>query len=300
MSSLPPVSVQVIGAGAWGTALALQAARALADQAGATVRLWPRDPARAAAMARERVNPRLPGVVLPASVTIDAAIAPADIVLLAMPMQHLRALAAALPTGLLVACCKGVEAASLRGYKSVICLPLRYGQRTFGMLGLYSSEIHEAVPEERKLLQQLADDLAFGIAGIRARDEQSRTQEAVLAIARPPRHAADRRTIVIGQDRIPFFRARRRVERDYAAVRRRQVHDVADDDRNCLGREQARGARWTHVIDPCLAQAGDIGGRDLSQRREALCAQIAVVARPVADALRPRRSGERERRSRCD
>ena len=77
-----------------------------------------------------------------------------------------------------------VEAASLRGYKSVICLPLRYGQRTFGMLGLYSSEIHEAVPEERKLLQQLADDLAFGIAGIRARDEQSRTQEAVLAIAR--------------------------------------------------------------------------------------------------------------------
>ena len=65
-------------------------------------------------MARERVNPRLPGVVLPASVTIDAAIAPADIVLLAMPMQHLRALAAFLPTGLLVACCKGVEAASLR------------------------------------------------------------------------------------------------------------------------------------------------------------------------------------------
>ena len=53
-------SIQVIGAGAWGTALALQAVRA-----GAQVRLWARDPARAEAIARTRQNPHLPGVTLP-------------------------------------------------------------------------------------------------------------------------------------------------------------------------------------------------------------------------------------------
>ena len=57
-------SVAVIGAGAWGTALAVQAARA-----GAEVTLWARDPARAAAIERTRENPaaarkfRLPGTV---------------------------------------------------------------------------------------------------------------------------------------------------------------------------------------------------------------------------------------------
>ncbi len=100
-------SVQVIGAGAWGTALALQAARA-----GASVRLWARDPAKAAAMAQSRLNPHLPGIALPPSVEISASWQAADVVLLAMPAQALRALASTLPDGLLVACCKGVEAGS--------------------------------------------------------------------------------------------------------------------------------------------------------------------------------------------
>lgn len=99
--------VQVIGAGAWGTALALQALRA-----GAGVRLWARDPAKAAAMTQSRSNPHLPGVTLPDDLKVESSWAPADIVLLAMPMQALRGLAPTLPEGLLVACCKGVEAGS--------------------------------------------------------------------------------------------------------------------------------------------------------------------------------------------
>jgi len=101
--------VQVIGAGAWGTALAVQALRA-----GATVRLWARDPAKAAAMARTRANPRLPAVALPKALEVSPEAAAADVVLLAMPMQALRGLAPGLPDGLLVACCKGVEAGTHR------------------------------------------------------------------------------------------------------------------------------------------------------------------------------------------
>jgi glycerol-3-phosphate dehydrogenase (NAD(P)+) len=107
MSSVQVPSVQVIGAGAWGTALAVQALKA-----GAQVRLWARDPGRAAAMARSRVNPHLPAVTLPAALEVSSHWAAADVVLLATPMQALRAVAPGLPDGLLVACCKGVEAGS--------------------------------------------------------------------------------------------------------------------------------------------------------------------------------------------
>jgi glycerol-3-phosphate dehydrogenase (NAD(P)+) len=103
-------SLAVIGAGAWGTALAIQAQRA-----GRTVTLWARDPDRAAAIAATRTNPRLPGHPLPASITITSRLPAADLVLLAVPLQHLREVAARLPPGgPLVVCAKGVEADTLR------------------------------------------------------------------------------------------------------------------------------------------------------------------------------------------
>jgi glycerol-3-phosphate dehydrogenase (NAD(P)+) len=104
--------VTVLGAGAWGTALAIQAGRA-----GARVRLWARDPERAAALAGSRANPRLPGMPLGAAITIIHDLAQASgIVLLAVPMQHQRAVLALLPPGIapLVVCAKGIETGTLR------------------------------------------------------------------------------------------------------------------------------------------------------------------------------------------
>jgi PAS domain S-box-containing protein len=76
------------------------------------------------------------------------------------------------------------QAARQRGYRSLICLPLRDGPFTFGLLGLYSALPHQAGPDEIALLQKLADNLAFGISNIRSREEQRRMQDSVLAIAR--------------------------------------------------------------------------------------------------------------------
>ncbi|QJE97214.1 PAS domain S-box protein [Luteolibacter luteus] len=70
-----------------------------------------------------------------------------------------------------------------RGYRSVICLPLRDGERVFGLLGLYGSEVRSVGEDEIKLLQELADDLAFGIGTIRARLERQRTEDIVLKVA---------------------------------------------------------------------------------------------------------------------
>ena len=102
--------VAVIGAGAWGTALAIQAARA-----GCAVTLWARDPAKAASIASTRENPRLPGIRLPDSIAVTAELpGMADAILLVVPVQHMRGVVAQLPPSgpPLLVCAKGVEAST--------------------------------------------------------------------------------------------------------------------------------------------------------------------------------------------
>ncbi len=109
--------VSVLGAGAWGTALA--AALASRHQ----VRLWARDAEALASIARTRRNERyLPGIELPAAVHCEAALAAAvgharhGLLLIATPTAALRDLVrqlhpiAALPP--IVWLCKGLERGS--------------------------------------------------------------------------------------------------------------------------------------------------------------------------------------------
>ncbi len=99
--------IAIIGAGAWGTALALHTARA-----GREVTLWARHPET---LLSTRRNPRLPGAVLPAAVQVTATLpAEADAVLLAVPMQHMRAvLTGWTPPAPVVLCMKGLETGTL-------------------------------------------------------------------------------------------------------------------------------------------------------------------------------------------
>jgi glycerol-3-phosphate dehydrogenase (NAD(P)+) len=105
-------SVAIVGAGAWGTALAGVAARA-----GREVVLCVRNASDAAAITATRSNPKLPGITLHASIEVTGDIrraAAAEIVLIATPAQNLRAAASALGSHLakgtpLVACAKGIE-----------------------------------------------------------------------------------------------------------------------------------------------------------------------------------------------
>ena len=99
------MNVAILGAGAFGTALAC---------ALGTAQLWARDADHAAEMAQTRQNARrLPGVTLPdgVNVTSDLAQIDAEILLLAMPMQHMRGFlhdhADLLAPRILVACAKG-------------------------------------------------------------------------------------------------------------------------------------------------------------------------------------------------
>ncbi|WP_042425944.1 NAD(P)H-dependent glycerol-3-phosphate dehydrogenase [Comamonas granuli] len=109
------MKIVVLGAGAWGTALALSAA---SHPQGHAVTLWARDAAQVAAMQATRCNARyLPGVVLPerlalAAGSVPAAAEGADLLVVATPMAALRGMlqslqASAVPVAWL---CKGFEA----------------------------------------------------------------------------------------------------------------------------------------------------------------------------------------------
>ncbi len=106
------MKITIFGAGAWGTALAIQAA------ARHEVLLWARDSAAVAEMAATRRNQRyLPDTVLPDGLALSADLAAAiahgrdGLLIVATPMAALREMLAALPDGAGVLwLCKGFEA----------------------------------------------------------------------------------------------------------------------------------------------------------------------------------------------
>jgi glycerol-3-phosphate dehydrogenase (NAD(P)+) len=112
------MQITIIGAGAWGTALAIAASRQPLDH---RVSLHARDAAQAKAMQQQRRNERyLPGIELPAALTItsgplDQLVAksrPEDLFIIATPMAGLRGTLQALQgsTASVAWLCKGFEA----------------------------------------------------------------------------------------------------------------------------------------------------------------------------------------------
>jgi diguanylate cyclase (GGDEF)-like protein len=69
--------------------------------------------------------------------------------------------------------------ANLHGSASGAACPLRVNGEVIGALVVYSAEADAFGPDETKLLGESADDLAFGIATLRARAEQQKTREAL-------------------------------------------------------------------------------------------------------------------------
>jgi len=103
-------TIAVVGAGAWGTALAINAARA-----GRSVILWGRDRAAISAMEARRENTGyLPGIPLDPTINITADIAKtaiADTILLVVPAQTVGEVTSTLSPGSepLAVCAKGLQ-----------------------------------------------------------------------------------------------------------------------------------------------------------------------------------------------
>jgi len=120
--------IGVIGAGAWGTALALTCARA-----GRKVTLWEHDAANAAHLATRRESLFLPGVRLGDDIALAddlAAVARAQPLLLVVPAQTVRKVASTLAPLVaagtpVIVCAKGIERGTKKFMNEIIaeCVP---------------------------------------------------------------------------------------------------------------------------------------------------------------------------------
>jgi glycerol-3-phosphate dehydrogenase (NAD(P)+) len=146
------MKVAVVGAGSWGTALALQASRV-----GHRVRMWDHAPERAAAMQAARENARyLPGCTFPESLTVSGNLAfvleEAEVVVEAVPSVGLRAvlpgLREHLPRSAVVVCAtKGIEVDSLLTMDEILLEGLRPGQPLATLGGpSFAKEVAQGMP----------------------------------------------------------------------------------------------------------------------------------------------------------
>ncbi|MBX9936480.1 MAG: EAL domain-containing protein [Burkholderiaceae bacterium] len=74
-------------------------------------------------------------------------------------------------------------AAMERGYHSAVSLPLINGTAVLGALTLYASEVQVFDAEEMRLLQELANDLAYGVVTLRTRAEHAVAKEQLEFLA---------------------------------------------------------------------------------------------------------------------
>ncbi|HKJ75787.1 MAG TPA: PAS domain S-box protein, partial [Gammaproteobacteria bacterium] len=73
------------------------------------------------------------------------------------------------------------QEAERRGYRAVIGLPLKDGGEVFAAMAIYSGEADAFDEQEVELLEELAEDLAFGILSLRARAGRAKA-EAMLHV----------------------------------------------------------------------------------------------------------------------
>ncbi len=152
--------IGVLGAGAFGTALAITLA-----QTGRPVRLWGRDKEAMERVAALRTSPRLPGVTLPDSIapTGDTAtLADCETLILTVPMQQLAAALAdlSLSPRHAVAACKGVDLTTLHGPTAIIERALPMAQAAILSGPSFAADIARGLPTALSL--GCADD-AVGV-----------------------------------------------------------------------------------------------------------------------------------------
>lgn len=143
--------IAVLGAGAWGTALALSLAR----RGGHELSLWAHSPAHAEELANRGENLRyLPGFALPADIRVSSdlkqTINAAEIVLCVTPSQHLREVMAEIssqlqPQQILLSASKGIEEKTFLRMSQVMT---EHGAKSIGTLGgpSFAQEVAAGMP----------------------------------------------------------------------------------------------------------------------------------------------------------
>jgi len=169
--------IAVIGSGAWGSALALAAAKA-----GRRVTLWSRDADQAAVMIATRENKkRLPGIHLPPSITptvsLQEAVSSARAIILAIPAQYVReicdALALVMKSGLpVIIAAKGIDRRSGEFMSEIVADALPGAMPAILSGPSFADDVAKGLPTAVVLatpMAEIAEHLAYALSSPRFR-----------------------------------------------------------------------------------------------------------------------------------
>jgi signal transduction histidine kinase len=135
------------------------------------------------------------------------------------------------------------EEAVKRGYACSLAVPLRANGRAFGAITIYAREPDAFSEDEAILLAELADDLAYAVTALRAREAHARAEQALRQADERNREELERRVA----ERTAALSAANRalqaemVQRQHAEVEHkkllRRLADAQENERARISRE---------------------------------------------------------------
>jgi len=185
------------------------------------------------------------------------------------------------------------ELARRRGYASLLSLPLRVEGALFGALTIAAPEPDAFEDEERQLLLETADDLAFGMETLRMRHRRAQAEAEILRLNRALRtRAAVNRALAHTSDETSLLREICRVAVEDCGYRLAWVGFVEHDDAKTI-----RPMAYSGFDDGFLALPRNWSASKRSRRMAELLAsgQSAVTRDVVNDADYPFREEARQR-----
>lgn len=178
------------------------------------------------------------------------------------------------------------------GCRSSVAIPLFVGNKTLGTLNIYSAEAEALDGEEMKLLQELADDLSFGISSLRTKAQQRRDEERVRRLNTDLEERVSQRTTQLeaANKELGAFaysvshdlRAPLRAINGFSQAILEDYHEVVDrQGQDYLNRIRAAVERMAQLIDDIL-ELSRISRGELKMES----VNLSALARSVAEELR--------------
>jgi PAS domain S-box-containing protein len=174
------------------------------------------------------------------------------------------------------------EEALKRGYASSIVLPLRANGKTFGAVTIYFRQPGALSDDELRLLTELADDVAHGVAAIRLREAHARAEEAL-------REARDKLEQRVAERTAELRAANEELKRALAERRRleAEILQISNRERQRIGQDLHDGL--TQQLNGIL-YLGETLREKLMEHVKIKPAELARMTTLLADAVSQARS----------